>query len=112
MTMMKLSHALKSSEYDEEWPTVVFVDIDQASNAQQAADYAKGFNSRFQGYFPTKDELSQLRDIFGLNFQQKGDRISHRGRTYVLQRRDRVWYLTNAYNPQGFSAAVVKNALF
>ncbi len=110
-TMMMLSNTLKSSLPEKEWPLVVFVDIDANSNAQKAARYAKQFNPHFTGYFPTQSQLSQLKAHFGLNFEQIGTSISHRGRSYFLQRRDATWYLTKAYNPQGFTAALLKNEL-
>ncbi len=110
-TMMMLSNTLEASNSQKEWPTVVFVDIDTSSNARQASLYAKQFNQHFIGYFPDPNELTRLSDKFGLNFQQTGSLISHRGRTYLLQRRDGVWHLKKAYNPQGFTSALLKNEL-
>jgi len=110
-TMMMLSNTLESSKSDKEWPAVIFVDIDKTSNAQQASNYAKQFNPFFTGYFPPAEELAKLTQHFGLNFQQTGALITHRGRTYLLQRKDRVWHLKKAYNPQGFTAALLKNEL-
>ncbi len=108
-TMMMLSNTLKSIDSNKIWPNVIFVDIDTRSNAQQASDYAQQFNAHFTGFFPSKKELNELKDYFGLNFQQTDSRISHRGRTYILQRQNQDWYLTKAYNPKGFTAALLKN---
>ena len=110
-TMMMLSNTLESSESDKEWPAVVFVDIDKTSNSQQASNYAKQFNPHFKGYFPPAEELTELTEYFGLNFQQSGSLITHKGRTYLLQRRDGIWTVKKAYNPQGFTAALLKNEL-
>ncbi len=110
-TMMMLSNTLESSKSQQDWPAVIFVDIDTSSNARQASLYAKQFNQHFSGYFPAPTELTRLSDYFGLNFQQTGSLISHRGRTYLLQRQDGVWYLKKAYNPQGFIAELLKNEL-
>ncbi len=110
-TMMMLSNTLESSHSQNNWPTVVFVDIDENSDALQASNYAKQFNQHFTGYFPTPNELTQLTGYFGLNFQQTGARITHRGRTYLLHRRDGIWYLKKAYNPQGFTADLLKNEI-
>ncbi len=110
-TMMMLSNTLKSNVPTKKWPVVIFVDIDASSNVQQASRYAKQFNQHFTGYFPTQAELTRLKDYFGLNFQQTGSLISHRGKTYFLQRRDDTWYLKTAYTPQGFTATLLKNEL-
>ena len=83
-TMMMLSNTLKSIDSNKIWPSVIFVDIDKNSNAQQASDYAQQFNARFMGFFPSEQALNKLKDYFGLNFQQTGSLISHRGRTYIL----------------------------
>ncbi len=108
-TMMMLSNTLKSIDSNQIWPSVIFVDIDTRSNAQQASHYAQQFNVRFMGFFPSEKELGKLKGDFGLNFQQTDSRISHRGRTYILQRQNQDWYLTKAYNPRGFTAALLKN---
>jgi len=110
-TMMMLSNTLNSNVPNKKWPTVIFVDIDNTSNAQQAANYAQQFNQHFTGYFPLAKELTKLTKYFGLNFQQTGSLITHRGRTYLLQRRDGIWHLKKAYNPQGFTAALLENEL-
>ena len=108
-TLTMLSNSLKKNKTQNEWPKVVFVDIDKSSNAQQASNYAQQFNDRFMGFFPSKIELNKLKNYFGLNFQQTDALISHRGQTYILQRQNQDWYLTKAYNPQGFTAALLKN---
>ncbi len=108
-SMMMLEDVLTKSQALENWPVVVFVEIDTTSDAKKALAYAKNFHPQFLGYFPSASELKQYSQQFGLNFQQVGSKITHRGRTYLLRRRGEIWHLEKAYNPKGFTAALLKN---
>lgn len=93
-------------------PAVVFIDIDANSDAQQAANYAKGFDIRFIGIHPDKQTLIHLKSQFGLNFTQKDNDIQHMGRTYILEKDAQQWFLVKTVNPQGLSQQWLEEALF
>ncbi len=90
---------------------VVFVDIDRNSSPGQAADYAKQFHPKFMGVKPSSTEMQKLSADFGLNFQQVGDKIEHRGRTYLLKKLEQQWYLVKSYNPGQFDSKMIEREL-
>ncbi|WP_051227192.1 SCO family protein [Oceanospirillum beijerinckii] len=97
-----LREVLNNKAYPEQWPHVVFIDIDQLSSTEQVTQYVSGFDHRFTGYFPSPQELTTLKDLFGLNFQQQGSQIIHSGKVFFLQRNE-GWKITSAYNAQAFN---------
>ncbi len=90
---------------------VVFVDIDRNSSPVKAASYAKQFHPKFIGVNPSFTEMEKLSADFGLNFQQVGDKIEHRGRTYLLTKLEQRWYLVKSYNPGQFDSEMIEKEL-
>ncbi|MEJ2045841.1 MAG: SCO family protein [Reinekea sp.] len=90
---------------------VVFVDIDRNSSSAQADNYAKQFHPEFIGVKPSSTEMQQFNADFGLNFQQVGDKIEHRGRTYLLRKLEQQWYLVKSYNPGQFDSEMIEKEL-
>ncbi|AWL12481.1 Putative copper-binding protein [Saliniradius amylolyticus] len=103
--------ALQKTKPDTPTPAVIFVDIDANSNQRLAERYAKQFDERFIGYHANEQELAKLSQLFGLNISQKGEQINHRGRTYLLEKRNGRWWVDYAINPQGLTADGLINEL-
>lgn len=105
-----IKQVLGSKDHPEYRPHVIFIDIDQFSNTEQANRYVSGFDSRFTAhYFPLK-ELKKLKDLFGLTFQQQGNHITHSGRVFLLSRNN-GWKIISTYNAKAFTAKALKSFL-
>ena len=121
-TLAQLNTLLTQQLAPSQWPRVVFVDLQQSPQRDKeplknkglsrkaspgsnradpltlAAGYAQSFHPQFHGYHPTADELLRLAATFGLNFSQRGELIQHRGRSYLLERKNAQWRLIKTYN--------------
>lgn len=102
-TMLELKKFSDKHNESDNFPQIVFIDIDKDSNQKNAERYAKMFNEKFVGYFPSNEEFEKLKMFFGLNIQQSGELISHVGRVYLLERIDHRWWIRKAYSPKGIS---------
>jgi len=101
-TLSGLSSTLRKIKAPQR-PAVYFIDIDENSSQELASSYAKQFHPKFQGFYPSRTQLKQLKNNFGLNLGVVNNEISHRGRTYLLERRDGNWWLIKVYNPETYS---------
>jgi len=106
-TLSGLSRTLKKIELPQR-PAVYFIDIDENSSQELASNYAKQFHPNFQGFHPSRLQLKQLKNSFGLNFGVVKNEINHRGRTYLLERRDGNWWLIKVYNPETYSLGALE----
>ncbi len=80
-------------------PSVYFIDIDRNSSSEQAVHYATQFNPNFKGIFPSPSLMRQMSNNFGLNITAGLKGITHRGQTYLLEKRGEDWWLVKIYNP-------------
>jgi len=101
-TLSGLSRTLNEIDPSQR-PTVYFIDIDENSSQKLASRYAKQFHPNFQGFHPSLLQMKRLKSNFGLNFSVVNTGINHRGRTYLLERRDGNWWLVKVYNPETYS---------
>jgi cytochrome oxidase Cu insertion factor (SCO1/SenC/PrrC family) len=111
LMLSQISRLLRTEVDMDDWPQVIFVDIDMGSNSALASAYAKQFHPSFIGHHVTTEELSQLTIMFGLNVKQESDRITHLGKTYLLHYVNDNWTLIKAYNPESFSVEGLHKAL-
>ena len=101
-TLSSLSKTFKKIEAPRR-PAVYFIDIGENSSQDLASNYAKQFHPNFLGFHPSRLQLKQLKTNFGLNFSVVNTEPNHRGRTYLLERRDGNWWLIKVYNPETYS---------
>ncbi|WP_088332479.1 SCO family protein [Lacimicrobium sp. SS2-24] len=111
-SMTILRQVLNHWQVAESRPAVFFIDIDQRSSAQRAQAYASQFHQDFIGVHANEPILRSLSADFNLNIQQRDDQILHRGRTYLLQKKQQQWYLTKTYNPTTFDHQTLIQELF
>ena len=92
-------------------PDVIFINIDLDSNEQATQEYAQSFHSSFYGYQPTYKQLKQFTADFGLNIKKIQDDISHKARTYYIEKQGSQWRLKQVFNPERLEYAQLSNAL-
>lgn len=102
--MSLLEEFVTNPDIQGDLPQVAFIDIDNQSNPKQADAYAKHYHPDFIGYFPSTEEMALFTDTYGLKVQQRGNRINHQGRAFLLKRnQDQRWQLVKTYTPDSLS---------
>lgn len=111
-TLAVLRNLMNNKDIQAQWPQVVFVDIDQNSNVDNAVHYATQFHEHFTGVHADKVALAKYSDAFGLNIRQAGEQIVHQGRTYLLEREEDQWFIVKTYNPDSVDLSTLEEELY
>lgn len=111
MTMTHISQMIKQIPNEADRPEVLFINIKLDDSNGSSQQYANYFGKNFIGYQPSEKELNHLTSEFGLNIQRQGSNISHKGRTYLLNRHDDRWVLVKSFNPSEYSLELLNRDL-
>ncbi len=109
MTLLTMKQFLDSQKSTEQWPQIIFIDVDVSSDTKQASEFAKQFHSSFVGLHLPPEKLKNISTLFGLNIKQQNSHISHLGKTYLLRREVNRWALVKVYTPNSLSVEALKN---